>query len=364
MKHLKNRKTESTGAYHHPVLRFALFLLIAFLSFGTTFAQNSTIKVNGTVVDENGDVIIGANISVVGGTASTVTNIEGKFSIQVKENSLIRVSFIGYKAQNVRIDKNKKDIKVTLAEDTKKLDEVVVTALGISRDAKSLGYARQSIDIGTTTEVRDANLLNMLSGKVSGVQFISAGGPTSSTRVVIRGNNSLTGNNQPLYVIDGIPIMNEMGEVDDMDYGNAANNINPDDIESIEVLKGANAAALYGSDGANGVILITTKKASRKAGLGVSYGFNMMFNTLYQYPMYQNVYGSGNGGQLHTGINTYDKSWYDPSLPYGMANLTTDYSQLCFGMPMLGFDVIGRNGQVKNMSPETIISADSIKPVI
>ena len=133
MKHLKNRKTESTGAYHHPVLRFALFLLIAFLSFGTTFAQNSTIKVNGTVVDENGDVIIGANISVVGGTASTVTNIEGKFSIQVKENSLIRVSFIGYKAQNVRIDKNKKDIKVTLAEDTKKLDEVVVTALGISR---------------------------------------------------------------------------------------------------------------------------------------------------------------------------------------------------------------------------------------
>lgn len=102
MKHLKNRKTESAGAYHHPVLRFALFLLIAFLSFGTTFAQNSTIKVNGTVVDENGDVIIGANISVVGGTASTVTNIEGKFSIQVKENSLIRVSFIGYKAQNVR----------------------------------------------------------------------------------------------------------------------------------------------------------------------------------------------------------------------------------------------------------------------
>ncbi len=165
--------------------------MIAFLSFGTTFAQNSTIKVNGKVVDENGDVIIGANISVVGGTASTVTNIEGKFSIQVKENSLIRVSFIGYKAQNVRIDKNKKDIKVTLAEDTKKLEEVVVTALGISRDAKSLGYARQSIDIGTTTEVRDANLLNMLSGKVSGVQFISAGGPTSSTRVVIRGNNSL-----------------------------------------------------------------------------------------------------------------------------------------------------------------------------
>ena len=146
MKHLKNRKTESTGAYHHPVLRFALFLLIAFLSFGTTFAQNSTIKVNGKVVDENGDVIIGANISVVGGTASTVTNIEGKFSIQVKENSLIRVSFIGYKAQNVRIDKNKKDIKVTLAEDTKKLEEVVVTALGISRDAKSLGYRHRYDD--------------------------------------------------------------------------------------------------------------------------------------------------------------------------------------------------------------------------
>ena len=99
------------------------------------------------------------------------------------------------------------------------------------------------------------------------------------------------------------------------------------------------------------IILITTKKASRKAGLGVSYGFNMMFNTLYQYPMYQNVYGSGNSGQLHTGINTYDKSWYDPSLPYGMTNLTTDYSQLCFGMPMLGFDVIGRNGQVKKYVP-------------
>ena len=229
-----------------------LMVLLTFFALSLS-AQNR--KVTGVVVDEFGDPLPGANITVVGNqNLATATNMEGQFTLNnVPKDAILNVRFIGYAVKTIRLAtlKNNDLLRIVLSEDVKELNDVVVTALGISRESKSLGYARQSID---------PNLLNSLSGKVSGVNFISNGGPLSSTRVEIRGNNSLTGNNQPLYVIDGVPIMNPMGEDGDLDYGNPASAVSPDDIESIEVLKGANAAALYGSDAANGVILITTQK--------------------------------------------------------------------------------------------------------
>ena len=237
-----------------------LMVLLTFFAFSLS-AQNR--KVTGVVVDEFGDPLPGANITVVGNQSlATATNMEGQFTLNnVPKDAILNVRFIGYAVQTVRLAtlKNNDLLRIVLREDVKELKDVVVTALGISRESKSLGYARQSIDTESLLDTRDPNLLNSLSGKVSGVNFISNGGPLSSTRVEIRGNNSLTGNNQPLYVIDGVPIMNPMGEDGDLDYGNPASAISPDDIESIEVLKGANAAALYGSDAANGVILITTE---------------------------------------------------------------------------------------------------------
>ncbi|MDR0865889.1 MAG: TonB-dependent receptor plug domain-containing protein, partial [Candidatus Symbiothrix sp.] len=270
-------------------------------------AQEASFNVSGTIMDESKQTIVGANIKIAGSTAGTITDLDGKFELQVKPDDKLTISYMGYSTQTVKV-KTGQPLNIILKEDDTLLNEVVVTALGISREAKSLSYARQAVDTKSMTETRDASLLNMLAGKVSGVQLISAGGPLSSTRVVIRGNNSLTGNNQPLYVVDGIPILNQMGSSGDLDYGNAANNINPDDIESMEVLKGANASALYGSDAANGVILITTKKGSQKAGLGVSYAYNMTFSNLYQYPTLQNIYGAGIDNRWYNGNNVYGAS--------------------------------------------------------
>ncbi|MDR1682321.1 MAG: SusC/RagA family TonB-linked outer membrane protein, partial [Candidatus Symbiothrix sp.] len=333
-----------------------LFLLLLMLSFFRLQAQESTFKLTGMVSDEKKEPVIGANITISGSKMGTSTGLDGKFTMQVKADDVLIISYLGYETQNVHVGK-RTHLNIILKEDVKQLDEVVITAMGISRDAKSLPYARQAVDTKSMTESRDASLLNMLAGKVSGLQMISAGGPLSSTRVVIRGNNSLTENNQPMYVVDGVPIRNDMGTSGDLDYGNAANNINPDDIESMEVLKGANASALYGSDAANGVILITTKKGSKKAGLGISYALNSTFSYLYQYPTMQNVYGAGAENRWLGGYNTYNTSYYNPELPYGMFSMIirNDGTQ-AWGMPMLGFDVVGRNGEVKSYSPspETI----------
>jgi TonB-linked SusC/RagA family outer membrane protein len=335
-----------------------LTLLLMFFSlYG--IAQEASFKVSGTITDESKQAIVGANIRIAGSNTGTVTDIDGKFELQVKPEDKLTVSYLGYTTQTVKV-KNGQALNLVLKEDDKLLGEVVITAMGISRDAKSLSYARQAVDTKSMTETRDASLLNMLAGKVSGVQLISAGGPLSSTRVVIRGNNSLTGNNQPLYVVDGIPILNQMGSSGDLDYGNAANNINPDDIESMEVLKGANASALYGSDAANGVILITTKKGSQKAGLGVSYAYNMTFSNLYQYPTLQNIYGAGIDNRWYNGNNVYGASGgatFNPDLPYGMYSMPlANVTNWSWGMPMLGFDIVGRNGEIKSYSPapETI----------
>lgn len=336
-----------------------VWLLAMFMSIQLVSAQGGQIKVSGVVVDQTGDAIIGASVSVVGASQGTVTDLDGKFIISAAPKAILKISYMGYTTQNVSIG-NKTDLKITLLEDAKALDEVVITAMGITREAKSLSSAQQSINTESMTEARASNMLDMLSGKAAGMQIVSGGGPLASTRVVIRGNNSLTGNNQPLFVVDGVPILNNSGEDGDLDYGNAINGINPDEIENIEVLKGANAAALYGSDAANGVLLITTKKASRKPGLGITYGFNMGFNSLYNYPTYQNIYGSGQHVRFERngGVNYYGNSGtggvnFNPDLPYGIWNPNmVGQDNRSWGMPMLGFDVVGRNGEVKSYVPE------------
>lgn len=242
---------------------------------------------------------------------------------------------------------------MTLEEDAVMLEQTVVTAMDLRRDEKSLSTAFQKMDVESMTENRDAGFVNMLAGKVAGLQVISNGAAGSAT-VRIRGANSISGNNQPLYVIDGVPIINDVtgGEID---YGNPANSINPDDIENIVVLKGANASALYGSDAANGAILITTKKAGQRSGLGVTYSTNVQFTEFSQYPIYQNIYGGGHINRFENNkANSFNgdvKVPYDPNMPYGIQRMGGYDNSRSWGMPMLGFQVVGRNGELKSYVP-------------
>jgi len=312
-------------------------------------------KITGTVIDGAGKPVPGTTVMIKGTSNGTMTNVDGIYSLSVQDltKTILVFKILGFEALEVPV-LNKTEINVTLKEKIVNIDEVVITALGISREAKSLGYSRQSVDVTSMTEARDANLINMLAGKAAGVNVISGGGSTASTRVQIRGINSLTGNNQPLYVVDGVVIQNDMGKVDgmtmgadgatDIDYGNIASNINADDVENIEILKGGNASALYGSDAANGVILITTKKGKKSKDLGISYGLNYMVNQIIEYPDFQNEYGGGNSARLGE-TNKYR------SMVYQSLAILTPYNASSWGVPMLGFDVVGRNGLVKSYSP-------------
>ncbi|MDR3217681.1 MAG: SusC/RagA family TonB-linked outer membrane protein [Dysgonamonadaceae bacterium] len=348
MKNKNQKRKQITG------IRFFLFIFILFfLSVSDIYAQNRNIS--GIVFDNLGKALPGVTIAIVGSPQGAVTNIDGKYSLEVSNKAVLRVSFVGFKTKMIAVPDDKSVLDITMEEDVIALKETIVYAMGMRRDEKSIATAVQEIDVTSMAETRDGNFLNMLAGRAAGLQVISNGSPGSSTRVVIRGNNSITGNNQPLYVIDGIPIMNPMGDhSNNLDYGNPANNINPDDIENLVILKGANAAALYGSDAANGVVLITTKKAKRKNGKGITYSSNLQFHSLMQYPIYQNIYGVGAGSRLNDGYNYYnsDNIPYDSSLPWGIVRLTSkSYNQRSYGAPMLGFIVQGRNGELKTFSP-------------
>jgi len=331
--------------------RSLIFILMLF-SVSVMQAQNRTVK--GTVTDAQGEPIIGANVVIVGGTKGVITDLDGKYSIQAPENgAVLKFSYIGFKTKSFNVVKGKNVLNVTLEEDAVMLEQTVVTAMDLRRDEKSLSTAFQKMDVESMTENRDAGFVNMLAGKVAGLQVISNGAAGSAT-VRIRGANSISGNNQPLYVIDGVPIINDVtgGEID---YGNPANSINPDDIENIVVLKGANASALYGSDAANGAILITTKKAGQRSGLGITYSTNVQFTEFSQYPIYQNIYGGGHINRFENNkANSFNgdvKVPYDPNMPYGIQRMGGYDNSRSWGMPMLGFQVVGRNGELKSYVP-------------
>jgi len=237
-------------------------------------------------------------------------------------------SYISYRVQEVNIT-GKTSVDVSMASESKDLTEVVISALNISRPKKSLGVAQQSVNVDDMTQARASNITDLLDGKVAGLQITTSGQTTGSTRVVLRGMSSITGNNQPLWVVDGVPIDNtdSNGQVGNYDYGNNAADLDPDDIASIEVLKGPNAAALYGSRAANGAILVTTKKGTKNAGLGISVNSNYMASHVLQFPDFQNIYGEGvnnviagtrsaTTGAIPEGSST--RSWGGPMLgqPY------------------------------------------------
>lgn len=341
------------------MIKYKIILLFQLFSV-MLFAQQKVIT--GNVVDGDGEVLPGANVIIKGTNTGTSTDFDGNYSISVEGSNVVLVfSYIGYENQEITVG-NSSSINVIL-ESAGQLEEVVVTALGIKREAKSLGYARQSLNTEGLDEARSTNFLNSLSGKVAGVSVVNPGTPTGTSRIVIRGITSVTGNNQPLYVLDGIPLSNEMGdsgvsvwnsgnagEVNangttntDLDYGSPISSINPDDIESVEILKGANAAALYGSLAANGVIIITTKKGSTKDGIGVSWNSNVAFTTNSQYPDYQYIYGSGSNGKIGGGNN-----WFDNATGLPRTNRHTR----AYGLPMLGFDVWDYNNTVGQYLPQ------------
>lgn len=274
--------------------------------------------VTGTVKDEKGEPVPGTNVLVKGTSTGTSTGADGKYSISVPGNDAILVfSSIGYISKEIVVGANT-TIDVTLAEDVKILGEVVVTALGIERDARTLTYSTQQIDGKQLTDVRDANFVNTLSGKVAGAVITQgSSGPGSATRVVLRGNRSITGNNNALFVVDGVPIDNTVRNQVGSDFGgingsDGAANINPDDIESMNILKGAAASALYGSRAANGVIMITTKKG--KAGkISADVNSGVVVESPFLLPKFQNIYGQGSGGVASTNSGV---SWGPESVTF------------------------------------------------
>ena len=267
-------------------------LLFLAMSVGVVSAQTS--KVTGKVVGEDGEPVIGASIIVKGTTVGTVTDFDGNFTLDVpSDGKQLVISYIGMKSKEVVVSPN---VNVTLMSDTQNLDEVVVTAMGISKEKKALGYAVQDVKSDELTQGANTSLSGALQGKVSGIDIASSSGmPGASSKIMIRGARSFTGDNSPLYVIDGMPIastadvntdtMNN-GSVSGADYANRAVDLDPNDIESINILKGQAASALYGMRASNGVIVITTKsgKGARKGKPQISFNTNLAFDKVSTLP--------------------------------------------------------------------------------
>ena len=292
-----------------------------------TFAQNR--KISGKVIDtSDNSPIPGVNVIIKGTTTGTQTNFDGEYSIEVPDkNTTLVFSFIGMVSQEIVVG-SQATIDINLKEDAKQLSEVVVTAVGIERERKALGYSVESVGGDDLLNAREANIVNSIAGKVSGVQITNSGGQVgASSRIVIRGASSFLGNNQPLFVIDGVPVDNSMtfgggqnnsngtGNGDSpLFYGGASNramDIDPANIESMSVLKGASATALYGTRAANGVVLITTKSGKKSKGPKVTYGVSVGTSKV-RLPEFQNKYGQGLNGQYRSGLETGTKgstSW-------------------------------------------------------
>ena len=295
-----------------------IWLLAGVLLTVASTAQAQDYSLTGRIASKtDGAGLPGASVLVKGTNRGTSTNADGNFTLMVSPNSTLVVSFIGYVSQEIPVA-GKKTLEITLTDDAAQLSEIVVTALGISREKKALGYSVQEIQGQQLTQARETNLVNSLAGKIAGVQVTgSNGAPGASSRMVIRGSSSIGSNNQPLFVVDGVPIDNgNYGSGTAVDYGNGAASLNPDDIENISVLKGPSAAALYGSRGANGVVLVTTKSGKGSKGIGVSFNTNTTFDSPLRLPSWQNEYGQGAKGLFSfvdgtgKGVNDgVDESW-------------------------------------------------------
>ena len=277
-----------------------ILVLLVVLMAQLTFAQERSVS--GVVSDNAGMPIPGVSVLVKGTQIGTQTDFDGKFSIRATPSQTLVFSYVGMKT--LEMSAGSTNVNVKLASEAMELEGVVVTALGIKREKKALGYSTQEVKGDAVSKVKSSNFVNSLSGKVAGLEIKTSGNLGGSTNVVIRGNNSIAGNNQALFVVDGVPIDNSNSNSGNQktgrggyDYGNAASDINPDDIESINVLKGAAATALYGSRAANGVVMVTTKKGKSQKGIGVTVSSSITLGTADKetLPRYQNKYGAGYG---------------------------------------------------------------------
>jgi TonB-linked SusC/RagA family outer membrane protein len=336
----------------------ALFLLLTL--FITTSLTAQTIK--GMVSDSTGKPLAGATIGLKGSTATTQTNSDGNFSITAPRNltkkDVLTISYTGYKELEWFYD-GRNNIQLQLQPEEKMLGEVIVTALGIRREEKSLGFAAQTVKENAVKDARTNNWANSLTGKVAGLNIQGTGaGPMGSSRITLRGESSLNlDNNQALIIIDGVPVSNKitgtgfssyLSQDNPVDYGSAVNDINPDDIEKISVLKGPGATALYGSRAAGGVIIITTKSGQRKdKGLGITYNLNYSVDQVNRWPDYQFEYGEGRTDAYYSYLDSEDgantstgvaagRAWgpkfngqqyfqYDPNTPSGKASQRTPW---------------------------------------
>ena len=296
-----------------------LFVFLLLIGCMASYAQNTQIKGKITSAEDGGP-LPGASVVIKGTSTGTATNIDGDFTITASTDATLLISSVGFVTQEIAVA-GQTIINVVMEVEALEVDEVVVTALGISREKKSLGYAAQEVKGDAVSTVKTDNLINNLSGKIAGVSIKVNGNMGGSTNVVIRGSKSLYQSNQALFVIDGVPVdnsnTNNQGEIDGRsgyDYGNAASDLNPNDVESMTILKGAAATALYGSRAANGVIMITTKKGAKAEGkaLGVTVNSNVTFGVMDKstFPEYQKEYGGGYGafyysGGLHPGLEEY-----------------------------------------------------------
>ncbi|MFD1605549.1 SusC/RagA family TonB-linked outer membrane protein [Flavobacterium artemisiae] len=299
-----------------------LWLCILLISIGITAQETKPLiqsKLEGTVIDAaTKEPIIGASINIKGTTHGVVTDFDGKFYFQTGQKlpyTLI-VTFLGYKRAEVVVNEN--PVTISLTEEQNQLSEVVVTALGISKEKKSLGYTTQALKNKDLAETKETNFLNSLSGKLAGVRITNSQGDMGSSRIIIRGETSIAGNNQPLFVVDGVPVDNsQLGTVGaTRDFKNAISDLNPNDIETLTVLKGPNAAALYGSRAAHGVVLITTKSGKNQKGLGITLNSGITISQIATLPSFQNSYGQGSNGRFSFvdgkggGVNDgVDESW-------------------------------------------------------
>lgn len=290
---------------HNLLVTRSLLTTLVLLFFSVaSFAQDAGRTVTGTLTDNSGEPLIGANVYVKGTQTGTVTDFNGDYELEIGPDAEMLVfSYVGYGTKEVALEEGKDNYDVILGSEVE-LDEVVVTALGIEREEKALGYSVQKLGSEDIAKVKPTNVTNALAGKASGVYVTgSSAGPTASANINIRGAASLLGNNQPLFVVNGIPITNDLYSFDDglngsttIDFGNAAQIVNPDDIESVNVLKGPAASALYGSRAADGVILIETKTGKKAEGWGVEINSTTTAETILKLPNYQNEFGFGARG--------------------------------------------------------------------
>lgn len=336
-----------------------LRLIVMFMMMsGPVFAQTITGKISS---GSDGSTLPGVSVLVKGTTSGTTTDANGAFSISAKASNTLVFSFIGYKTKEVVVG-SQTVLDLAMEEDASQLNEVVVTALGIAKEQRALGYATATINNESLVKTASPNFATALYGKAPGVSINSTpGGATSGVSINIRGFSSISGNTQPLIVMDGIPIRN--GEFKNTDFwgdqrirGNGLLDLNPADIENISVLKGASAAALYGSEAVNGVVLVTTKTGKGKKGLGVDFSASYNVDKIAYLPRYQNVRGPGymlnyaDGGQDANGFIYYDVDGNGSKETRGLLNATVNFGPKFDGQPVMAFDGVVRPYSPSNNS--------------